>query len=249
MEEQDYIKALIVLHRGLKRQGPGDSEFSDFIIKQLPALPPKPRITDMGCGAGAGALILAKKYHTKVKAVDFSTEFLEQMMHQARQEGLEELIEPIACDMRELNWEPETIDLLWSEGAAYNLTFEGALKAWRPLMAAQGVAAISEMNYFSNDGSEIVRQYMKKAYPGIKTESKNADLINASGFEVLSMHRLPSKAWWDNYYDPLCKNIEALKDTGDAVMQIVINETEEEMKFFKKHQEDYGYTFYIMRAV
>ena len=105
------------------------------------------------------------------------------------------------------------------------------------------------MNYFSNDVPEIIVQYMKNAYPGIKTESRNSDLINSSGFKVLAVHRLPSKAWWDNYYDPLRENIMALKDTSDDVMQAVINETEEEMEFFKAHQEDYGYTYYLMRAV
>ena len=250
MEEHDkYVEALIKLHSGLERLGPGDSGFSENIIKKIPELPPNPRIADIGCGAGAGTLILAKKYHSKVKAVDFSREFLDQLMRRARQQGLEDLIDPIECDMGSLDWKPETIDLLWSEGAAYNITFEGALKAWRPLMAVNGVAVISEMNYFSKDVSEVVTQYMKNAYPGIMTESQNVDLINSSGFEVLGVHRLPSMAWWDNFYDPLCKNIEALKDSSDNLMQSVISETEEEMKFFKEHEEDYGYTYYIMRAI
>jgi len=248
-EQEKYIRALIRLHSGLARQGPGDSYFSDYIIAQLPELPKTPRIADLGCGAGAGALILAKHYRTKVKAVDFSKEFLNQMMHQARQESLEDLIEPIECDIGDLGWEPESIDLLWSEGAAYNITFEGALEAWRPFMAAGGIAVISEMNYFSNDVAKIVLQYMKKAYPGIKTESKNVELINSLGFEALAVHRLPTKAWWDNYYNPLRKNMMALKDTNDEVMKAVIHETEVEMKFFMEHNEDYGYTFYIMRAV
>jgi len=248
-EHEKYIEVLIELHRGLERQGPGDPGFSQDIIKQIPELPSNPRIADIGCGAGAGALILARKYHSRIKAVDFSREFLDQLMHRARQQGLEDLIDPIECDMGSLDWEAETIDLLWSEGAAYNITFEGALKAWRPLMAVNGIAVISEMNYFSKDVSEVVTQYMKNAYPGIKTESNNVDLINASGFEFLSIHRLPSVAWWDNYYDPLRKNIEALKDSSDSVMQAVISETEEEMKFFKEHEEEYGYTYYIMRVI
>lgn len=248
-EHEIYVKALIELHCGLERLGPGDSDFSEYIIKQLPQLPPNPRIADIGCGAGAGTLILAEKYHSNVKAVDFSREFLDELMHRARLKGLEGLIEVIECDMASLDWELGSIDLLWSEGAAYNITFEGALKAWRPLMAVNGIAVISEMNYLSNDVPEIVAQYMKNVYPGIKTESKNVDLINSSKFEVIGAHRLPSKAWWDNYYDPLSKNIGALKDSNDDVMQAVIRETEEEMKLFKEHDEDYGYTFYIMRAI
>jgi SAM-dependent methyltransferase len=248
-EQEKYIEALIRLHSGLERQGPGDADFSDYIINQLPELPPNPKIADIGCGAGAGALILARKYRSKVKAVDFSKEFLDQMMRQAKEEGLEDLIEPIECDMGNLDWDTESIDLLWSEGAAYNITFEGALKGWRPLIALNGVAVISEMNYFSNEAPESLVHYMKSAYPGIKTESINVDLIKSSGFEVLAVHRLPSKAWWNNYYEPLRENIKASKDTNDVVMQAVIHETEEEMKFFKEHHEDYGYTFYVMRAV
>ena len=57
--QQKYIAALIRLHSGLERQGPGDIDFSEFIITQLPKLPPNPRIADIGCGAGAGALFLA----------------------------------------------------------------------------------------------------------------------------------------------------------------------------------------------
>lgn len=250
MEEQNrYIKALIKLHCGLKRQGPGAPELAEQILRQLPELPNNPRIADIGCGTGAGALMLAEKYQASVKAVDLSAEFLKELEERAKQQGLEHLIETIECDMGNLNWQPETIDLLWSEGAAYNITFAGALKSWRPLLTMDGIAVISEMSYFSEDIPETVSQYMKHAYPGIKSESQNIELINASGFKVLSTCRLPAKAWWDNYYNPLCENIRKFKECNDDVMQAVINETEEEMRFFKEHEKDYGYTFYLMRAI
>lgn len=248
MDETQYINALIELHSGVDRQGPGDSCFSEFILEQLPDLPPKPRIADIGCGAGAGVLILAKKYQTKVKAVDFAKKFLDQLVANANQEGLAHLIEPIESDMGNLDWPKGSIDLLWSEGAAYNITFEGALKAWRPLLAANGIAAISEMSYFSDPPPEVVKQYMKNAYPDIKTETENIELINANGYELLATHRLPTQAWWENYYDPLRENIQLHKNSNDPVMRAVIEETEEEMNFFKEHSDDYGYTFYLIRA-
>jgi cyclopropane fatty-acyl-phospholipid synthase-like methyltransferase len=247
--DEKYIEALIRLHSGLKRQGPGDQAFSLFILQKLPGLPPNPRIADIGCGAGAGALILAKKYGSKVRAVDFSKVFLDQMMNYAGQQGIEDLIEPVECDMGKLDWEPESIDLLWSEGAAYNITFEGALKAWRPLLPVGGIVVISEMNFFTDNAPSSVVEYMKTAYPGIKTESKNVELINLSGFTFLELHRLPSRAWWENYYGPLQENLLQLKCVDDEVMQMVIHETEEEMQFFEKNHKVYGYTFYIMRAI
>ena len=250
MEEQDkYIRALIELHRGLDRQGPGDKDYSDYIISQIPELPTNPRIADIVCGAGAGTLFLADKFRSKVRAVDLSREFLDALTNRAKQRGLDHLIEAIECDMGNLDWKPETIDLLWSEGAAYNLTFEGALKAWRPLMAASGIAVISEMNYFTSEVPESVRVYWQNAYPTIGTESENSNYANSSGFEILGIHRLPSKVWWDNYYGPLRENMNSFKHSEDSIMQSVIKETEEEMNLFEEHEKHYGYSFYIMKAV
>ena len=250
MEKQDvYIQTLIKLHLGLERQGPGDTNYSNYILSQLTELPEHPRIADIGCGTGAGTLLLADRFRSKVRAVDFSREFLDELSNRAKQRGLDHLVETIERDMGSLDWEPETIDLLWSEGAAYNLTFEGALKAWRPLMAANGIAVISELNYFTSEVPEAVRVYWQNAYPAIGTESENSVHVNTSGFEISGIHRLPSKAWWDNYYKPLQANMTALKHSKDSTTQFVINETEEEMNLFEEYEKYYGYSFYIMKAV
>lgn len=71
-DQEEYIKALIELHQGLERQGPGDENYSKYIISQLPEVPSNPRIVDIGCGSGVGTLILAEKFKSKVRAVDFS---------------------------------------------------------------------------------------------------------------------------------------------------------------------------------
>lgn len=248
-EHEKYIQALIRLHLGLERQGPGDTNFSNHILSLIKELPANPRIADIGCGAGVGTLLLADRFKSKVQAVDFSREFLDELINRAKQRGLAQLVDVIESDMGHLDWEPGTIDLLWSEGAAYNLTFKGALKAWRPLMAANGIAVISEMNYFISEVPEPVRIYWQNAYPAIGTESENSKHAAASGFEVLGIHRLPSKAWWDNYYGPLKENMNAFKHSEDSIMQAVIKETEEEMKHFEEHEKYFGYSFYIMKAV
>ena len=248
-EHEKYIQALIRLHIGLEKQGPGDTKYSNHILSLIKELPANPRIADIGCGTGAGTLFLAERFKSKVRAVDFSREFLDELINRAKQRGLEHLVESIECDMGSLDWKPETIDLLWSEGAAYNLTFEGALKAWRPLMAANGIAVISEMNYFTNEVPESVRVYWQNAYPTIGTESENSNHATSSGFEILGIHRLPSKAWWDNYYGPLRENMNSFKHSEDSIMQSVIKEIEEEMELFEEHEKHYGYSFYIMKAV
>jgi len=116
-------------------------------------------------------------------------------------------------------------------------------------MAPDGIAVISEMNYFTSEVPEPVRVYWQNAYAAIGTESENSNHANSSGFEVLGVHRLPSQAWWDNYYGPLRENMNSFKHSEDRIMQSVIKETEEEMKLFETYDKYYGYSSYILKAV
>jgi serine/threonine-protein kinase HipA len=247
-EHDEQIKALIELHRGLERQGPGDPSFSEHILSLLPELPENPRIVDLGCGAGAGALILAEWFNTTITAVDFARSFLDELEGRASAQGLDHLIKTVEADMGNLNWPPAGIDLLWSEGAAYNLTFKGALKIWRPLMAPDGVAVISEISWFTTDVPQPVLEFWQEAYPQIAFENENAALAKAAGFDVLGVHRLPTEAWWTYYYDPLKVRMDALRPSADPVMQAVIEETEAEIDLFKKYGDCYGYAFYLLKA-
>lgn len=244
--QTEYITALIELHRGLHRQGPGDTDFSRHILDNLPSLPPKPRIADLGCGNGAGALLLAKHYQCNVMAVDSASVFIEELAVRAKQAGLEHLITPTHGDMAKLDWPAASIDLLWSEGAAYNLGFEQSLKLWRPLLTDNGVAVISEMSWFNPEVPEQVISYWQKAYPMIGSEAENIDRAVRTGFTVLSSLRLPSNAWWINYYYPLCERMKQIEIT--PMTQLVIREIEEEMTLFEKFSDFYGYTFYVLRA-
>ncbi len=247
METQtDYLTALINLHRGLDHKGPGDPEFSCSILRSLSDLPPKPRIADLGCGCGASALLLAKHYQNTVLAVDSSSVFIEELKARVKQVGLEHLIMPIHGDMAKLDWQDGSLDLLWSEGAAYNLGFEQALKLWRPLLTNTGIAVISEMSWFTNEVPEPAIAYWQNAYPMMGTEAENLARANRSGFRILSTHRLPSYAWWANYYEPLRKRMQQVTIT--PIMQSVIRETEEEMLLFEQFSDFYGYIFYVLQA-
>ncbi|MFA6234261.1 MAG: class I SAM-dependent methyltransferase [Bacteroidota bacterium] len=245
---EDYIAALINLHRGLDRQGPGDEAFSRRILSELPELPPGPRIADLGCGTGAGALLLAEWFHSHVLAVDMAQAFVEELRIKAQQRGLDHLIMTLEADMGTLDWPEASIDLLWSEGAAYNLGFERALQLWRPLVAENGLAVISEMSWFTSNAPAPAKDFWKVAYPAMAGEEQNLEQAGHSGFSIVNSYRLPSQAWWDNYYNPLKLRIASLRSTADHVMQTVIHETETEMSLFEQYSESYGYTFYVLRA-
>lgn len=240
--------ALIELHRGLDRQGPGDPAFSRAILSRLPAPPERPRIADLGCGAGAGALLLAEWYAAPVTGVDLARVFLDQLVARSRTLGLDHLIRAVEADMGRLDWPPASVDLLWSEGAAYNLTFAGALRTWRPLLPPGGVAVISELSWFTDAPPRPARDYWASAYPAIGTEPENAARATRAGFEVMGVHRLPAAAWWTHYYDPLARRIAEIRPAADSLLREAIRETETEMALFRDHDASYGYTFYVLKA-
>lgn len=245
----EELAALIDLHCGLARLGPGDDAFSRRILSLLPPLVGNPRITDLGCGAGAGALVLAQWYQAPVAAVDTCRSFLEQLDQRAKARSLAHLIRTVQADMGHLDWPLASLDLLWSEGAAYHLTFAGALRTWRPLLATGGVAVISELSLFASVLPAAVKEFWDAAYPTAGTEEENAQRAPVAGFEVLGIHRLPSPLWWSNYYDPLARNIEQHRPHATPAMLKVIEETEAELELFRRHSDVYGYSFYLLRAV
>lgn len=204
------------------------------------------------CGFGLwrrGRVLASGRYFgVPVTAVDLSRAFLDQLESGAIHRGLEHLIRVVEADMGALDWPAGSVDLLWSEGAAYHLTFAGALETWRPLLAPGGVAVISELSWFTDAPSSAARAFWGAAYPTMASEEANAQIAVRSGYEVLSVKRLPQEAWWAYYYGPLQSRIEALRGTTDPVMLGVIRETEVEMALFRAHTTDYGYTFYILRA-
>ena len=246
-QQDPVIAALIDLHRGLDRQGPGDEAVSRRILAQLPPLPPQPNIADLGCGTGVSAVLLADWFKTTVRAVDFAPDFLAEAAQRAKRLGLQDQIQWIEADFGALDWPPGELDLLWSEGAAYNLTFAGALAVWKPLLKPGGLAVISELSWFTEDIPALAQAYWQQAYPAMASEADNIQTALSQGFEMLGIERLPAEAWWQNYYHPLKAKIQALGNPPDPVMQSVIQETQAEIALFEQYSDAYGYSVYLLR--
>ena len=149
--------------------------------------------------------------------------------------------------MGKLDWPSGSLDLLWSEGAAYNLTFAGALENWRRLLAPQGLAVISELTWFGQQRPAAASEFWEACYPTMAGEQENVATAEAAGYEVLGIHRLPSQAWWDNYYGPLAERMGTLRPGANRAMQNVLAATEAEIKLFRQFSDTYGYSFYLLR--
>ena len=219
------MEAIVALHGANERQGPGDDAVTRRLLDSLPALPPEPKIADLGCGTGASALVLAETLGAPIACVDAAPEFIAILEDRARTRGLDHLIGGHVGDMASYRHPDGPLDLLWSEGAAYNLTFAGALSAWHPMLKTGGCAVISELTWFREDRPQSVETFWANAYPHLADEATNVATAEASGFKVLFTERLPSEAWRRGYYAPLSARADELSTGASEAMQSVIEET------------------------
>ncbi len=70
----------------------------------------------------------------RIVAIDAHKPFLEELRRRIDAAGAGDRIEARFGDMRALPFEPDSIDVLWCEGAAYVIGVPAALAAWTPLL-------------------------------------------------------------------------------------------------------------------
>ena len=238
-----------VIHSGLPREGPGDNKSTRRAYRMLKDLPENPRILDVGCGPGMQTVELAKLSGGQIVALDAHEPFLEQLKEAAKKEGVNDKIKAAKGDMRNLEFEDNSFDVIWSEGAIFIAGFEKGLREWKRMLTPKGYVVVSELSWLKHDAPKEAKDYMMQMYPVIKTIEGNVEIIRNSGYRLVSSFILPSKSWWDNYYTPIETKLPSLKakhkDDAEALQVIACEETESEM--FRKYSDYYGYAFYIMQ--
>ncbi len=237
------------IHKGLRREGPGDNESTRKAYRLLKDLPANPRTLDIGCGPGMQTIELAKMSNARIEALDNYQPFLDQLNEYARKEGLSQKIRAVKGDMLNLQYTSESFDLIWSEGAIFIIGFEKGLREWRRLLTKKGFLVVSELTWLRPDLPKEVEDYMKEIDAAVKTIKENLEIAGKNGYRVIDSFVLPKKSWWDNYYTLIEEKLPSLKakNKDDEEAMQVIASTEKEIAMFRKYSDYYGYVFYIMQ--
>lgn len=207
-----------------------------------------PYILDVGCGPGVQTVDLLNLSPGKVLALDFLPRMLERTASHATQEGVAERVEVLEQDMRCMDFPPDTFDVIWSEGAIYNLGFEAGLLKFKNFVRPGGYVAVSEAVWLKPDPPETVRSFWKQ-YPGIDTIHNKLAVIDRLGYTRIGHFVLPECDWTEAYYDPMEYLLaEKLKQWNDIPGGLaVIEEARQEIEVYRKYSRYYGYTFFVMR--
>lgn len=150
-------------------------------------------------------------------------------------------------DMKDIPGMFPHIDLLWSEGAAYNIGFSNALTTWASAINPGAFAVVSELAWLSLQIPDPVRAFFLSCYPDMQTVQQNIAAAENAGYKVLNTYTLPREAWVEGYYDILEPRAKALVDHPDPAVRDFAIETLKEIDTFRGSEDSYGYVFYVLQ--
>ena len=238
------------LFSGLPRQGPGTTASTRRALGLVPDVGPRTRVLDIGCGTGAQTLVLAHSSPSHIVAIDNHPPFIDALNGEARRLRLTDRLEARVADMRSLDFADRSFDLIWCEGAIYNVGVEAGLRDWRRLLRRNGHVALTEVCWRKPEPPAECAAFWNREYPAIRDTAALLEAVEACGYETVGRFPLPASAWWDDYYRPLQDNVTAFRkrhrDAPDA--QEVADQCQHEMDIWHAYSEFYGYEFLVLRV-
>jgi SAM-dependent methyltransferase len=245
------LDLLIDLHKGNSRQGPGGEDQTQQAL-QLTGLDASRalRIADIGCGTGASTLTLARGLSGSIVAVDLFQEFLDVLTANAEQAGLTQKVETLACSMEELPFEESSFDLVWAEGAIYNMGFAKGLAYFKQFLKPGGLLAASEITWLTKERPQELQNHWDAEYPEIATASEKIKVLEGHGYSLKGYFPLPESCWLSNYYAPLENTFAgflARHNSDDA--RAIVEAEQHEIALYKKYSAYYSYGFYIAQKL
>lgn len=235
----------------LERQGPGSPDTTVKALSFINNLNDKSHIADIGCGTGGQTMVLAQNTSGDIKGVDLFPKFIDLFNLNATKLNLQNRVKGIVGSMENLPFRDEELDLIWSEGAIYNIGFEKGLNEWRKFLKPGGYIAVSEVSWFTEKRPAEINDFWHDAYPEINTISNKVLQMQKAGYIPMAIFILPENCWIEHFYIPQIKVQEAfLKEHADnqSVKEFIANQ-QHETELYYKYKEYYGYVFYIGKKI
>ncbi|WP_455636531.1 class I SAM-dependent methyltransferase [Parabacteroides sp.] len=236
----------------VERQGPGSPEVTIKALSFIENLTAQSSIADLGCGTGGQTMILAQNTLGQVTGLDLFSDFISIFNRNAHTLGLSDRVKGITGSMVDiLPFEKESLDLIWSEGAIYNIGFERGLNEWKQYLKKGGYIAVSESSWFTNERPNEIYDFWMAHYPEIDTIPKKVAQMQSAGYIPVATFVLPENCWTEHYFAPCCDIQKSFlqKHLGSKNAEELIAGQRHEMELYHKYKEFYGYVFYIGKKI
>ena len=234
-------------YSNLERQGPGSPEVTRKALSFIENLNNQSLIADIGCGSGGQTMVLARNTTGSIVGVDLFPIFINLFNRNAENLKLQDRVKGIVESMDNLSFIDEELDLIWSEGAIYNIGFQKGLYEWRKFLKSGGYISVSEVSWFTDERPAEIDEFWMDAYPEIDTIPNKVAQMQKAGYIPIANFILPDYCWTDNFYAP---QVDVQKDflkenAGNKPAQEFIENQQHESRLYEKYKSYYGYVFYI----
>jgi SAM-dependent methyltransferase len=236
---------------GIERQGPGSPDVTIKALSFIDNLTAASRIADIGCGTGGQTMVLAQNAPGQITGIDLSQDFIDLFNSNAQRMNLHHRVKGMTGSMEEMPFREDELDLIWSEGAIYNIGFERGLHEWRKFLKKGGYIAVSEASWFTESRPAEIEAFWQDAYPQIDTIPNKVAQLQAAGYVPVATFILPENCWKEHFYVPQRAIQEAFlkKHAGNKTAEDFIANERNESRLYDLYSEFYGYVFYIGRKL
>jgi ubiquinone/menaquinone biosynthesis C-methylase UbiE len=233
-----------------ERQGPGSSEITLKALSFINGLTETSKIADIGCGTGGQTMVLAQNTVSEIIGVELWPDFIKQFNQKAQSLNLQDRVKGVVGNMENLPFQEEELDLIWSEGAIYNIGFKRGLNEWRKYLKQGGYIAVTENTWFTDERPVEIQDFWQKAYPEIDTISNKVAQMQNAGYLPIAAFIVPETCWTDYYMQqPKMQESFLKKYTGNKSAEEFVAYQRYEAALFDKYKAYYGYMFYIGKRI
>lgn len=231
----------------LPRQGPGNRACAARALGFCGRLREFPVILDLGCGVGGQTFHLAELTSGSIVAIDSHAPSIERLRAAIAQRGLSSRVRAIVGDMAHPQQPPGSFDLIWSEGALYNLGLRTALRVCHDLLRPGGYLAFTDAVWRKENPPPAVKSSFDLDYPTMGWLADDVAAIQDCGLELIAHFTLPDQAWWDDFYTPMEARIAELrgKYANDVEALVILDRLAEEPEMHRRYSDFYAYEFFV----
>jgi len=173
-------------------------------------------------------MLLARLSAGQITAVDIERSKLERLEEKVKKANFSEQIKVMHRSMFEFKFPEQSFDIVWSEGSIAAIGFTRGIKEWYRLIKPQGFLVVHDMTDSVVQKLEYVGRY---------------------GYSLLDHFTIPGEIWWSEYYEPLGKAIERLRNehhNNDSLLA-QLDKEELEVEKVKADPGSYSSTFFILQ--
>jgi ubiquinone/menaquinone biosynthesis C-methylase UbiE len=248
----DDYTLLTDLHKHGQRQGPGgDAETERALNLAMIDRGAPLKVADIGCGTGASTLLLARLLNARITAVDFLQEFLDVLKERAERMGVADRISTLACSMDSLPFAHEALDVIWSEGAIYNIGFEKGVADWRRYLKAGGLLVVSEITWITGSRPPELQSHWDSEYAEIDVASAKIRILEKHGYSPVGYFVLPEHCWLEQYYRPMQARFEDFlnRNGSSEEARAIVAAEQREIDLYEMYKAHVGYGMYVAKRV